>query len=404
MRRLWAAVALGYLSLGVGLQLLPHDLAQRGGTPEPLVPVLVGLPFLASAWVRPRAGRLADRGLARGAVAAGAVAVAVGAAGQAATVNPGSVAIARLLVGLGEGLLFSGALPWVLAAAPAARRGRVAGWFGLSMWTGLTVGPAAAVLTAGLGAAGTTLAWVLAVAAPLTALGLVASAGRQAEVRSRDASPAPSDPPTGRRRRRWGRRSSAERLPGIYLGLVACGYGVVISMLALYLRSRGLPDTAGLTVLAAAFLVVRAAGSPAVDRWGPARPAAVLAVVQGVALAVLPTVTGVPGALVVCAAVGAGVALAYPCAVALTLGTPSARPPGVAIGVTTSCWDLGLFAAGLGAGALSLAAGQAAPFFAGAMASAGAAAVLLPAAVTAMRGRGADGDARTPRRQRGGRG
>src|SRR3981081_1160132 len=50
-------------------------------------------------------------------------------------------------MGAGEAALFSAALPWVLAGTPAGRGGRVAGWFGLSMWGGLALGP----LLAGLG-------------------------------------------------------------------------------------------------------------------------------------------------------------------------------------------------------------------------------------------------------------
>lgn len=373
-RRLWAAVALGYFSLGAGLQLLPRHLTEQVGTTEAVVPVLVCLPFLASAAARPLAGRLAARGAARRAVCGGAVAVAVGAAAQAVATGPAIVAAARLLVGVGEGLLFSGALPWVLGAAPPERRGRVAGWFGLSMWSGLTLGPAAAAALGALdGRTGDAAAWVLMVAAPVVAATLVGATPGQ--VRASEPTPrAVAERASGPRRRRGPTRTDVT--PGLYLGLVACGYGVVVGVLALHLRARDLPDGASLAVLAAAFLVVRAVGSPAVDRWGPARPAMVLAVVQAGALALVPAVTSVPGALAVSAAVGAGVALAYPCAVALTLALPASRPPAVAIGITTSCWDLGLFASGLGAGALAAAWGTSAAFVAASVACAAAAALL----------------------------
>ena len=80
---------------------------------------------------------LADRGRALGVARAGAALVAAGAAAHLVAEGTVALAPARLTIGAGEGALFTGALAYVLEAAPTDRRGRLIGHFGLSMWGGL---------------------------------------------------------------------------------------------------------------------------------------------------------------------------------------------------------------------------------------------------------------------------
>ena len=102
----------------------------------------------ATAVARPFAGRFADRGRALGVARAGAALVAAGAAAHLVAEGTVALAPARLTIGAGEGALFTGALAYVLEAAPTARRGRLIGHFGLSMWGGLALGPPLAALVA----------------------------------------------------------------------------------------------------------------------------------------------------------------------------------------------------------------------------------------------------------------
>lgn len=367
VRRLWLAVALGYVALGATLQLLPSHVEERWGVVGAAVPLLVSAAFLATAAARPLAGLLVDAGRAHATVWAGASLTAAAAVVQWAAPSVPVLVLGRLVMGAGEGLLFSGALPWVLATLPPERRGRGAGWFGLSMWVGLTVGPATAALVGS-----PTLGWCVAVVSPLVSFALIASA-RPDHERPRSLRPTRV---TSLRLR----MSRTARLPGLYLGLCAYGYGTTIGLLAVHVRERGLAGDAALAVLAASFLVVRAAGSPAVDRFGAPRVAVVLAAVEAAGLAILPTVRDDLGVLVAAGLVGAGVALAYPCAVALTLAAraPSATGgAGAAVGATTSWWDLGLLAAGLGGGALVLRWGTAGAFGVAAVVSVAAGVVAL---------------------------
>src|SRR5262245_2196711 len=165
IKRLWCAVLCGYLALGATIQALPGLRLGSAATTG----ALVTLAAAATALARPFAGRWADRGAPVARV--GAALVALGAVGHLVARSVPEMAVARLLMGAGEGALFTGALVAVLHDAPVARRGRLIGHFGLSMWGGLALGP---VLAAAFGGA----ALWFAAAAALTSLAL--SSGRAA--------------------------------------------------------------------------------------------------------------------------------------------------------------------------------------------------------------------------------
>jgi len=296
----------------------------------------VGIAFLAAAGGRPFAGLFADGGHARRTVASGGVLGALGGLGHLWAPNFTVLLVSRLLMGAGEAALFSGALPWVLAGAAPHRRGRVAGWFGLSMWSGLAAGPAlATVLNSWLGF---TAVWDSVVALALMSALLVLT--------TRDS---PSTTPQPLRLPRTLRDvvPPGAPLPGIALGLASYGYGTVAALLVLHLQVNHIGGASvGLSVFALGFLLTRASGSPLVDRYGGARVAACCVIVETIGLLILALATALGLALIGAAVAGAGVALMYPASVAITLHRTDALRPGAAVGAMTSFWDLGVMIAG----------------------------------------------------------
>jgi MFS family permease len=336
VRRLWVAVLCGYLALGATLQELPTYVVSEFGQGPAVAGLTVGLAFAATAFVRPFAGRAGDAGLARPVVMAGGAMTALAALGHLLAPDIGVLLAARLLMGAGEAALFSGGLPWVLYGTPADRRGRVAGWFGLSMWGGLATGPLLAVLAGRLGGSGAV--WWTVIVLPLVSTALVATTRRP--VRRRAAAPI--------RPRSWRDVVPAGvGLPGLCLGLSAYGYGTLTALLVLYLTdSRIGGQSVGLAVFAVAFLVTRSLGSPMVDRHGGGTVARVVLVIEIAGLVLLAAVGTEPAALIGTAITGIGIGVVYPSTVAVTLHRTRARAPGAAVGTMTSFWDLGILAAG----------------------------------------------------------
>ena len=175
--RLWACVLFGYLALGATLQELPSYVTERFHAGPLVVGVTVGLAFAGTAAARPLAGRAGDAGRSRGTAMAGGLLTAVAAAGHLLAPDLWVLLAARLAMGVGEAALFSGTLPWVLAGVPPSRAGRIAGWFGLSMWGGLSVGPLLAAVAGHAG--GAAAVWSLVIALPLASAALLATTPRQ---------------------------------------------------------------------------------------------------------------------------------------------------------------------------------------------------------------------------------
>ncbi|WP_082399041.1 MFS transporter [Pseudonocardia sp. EC080625-04] len=367
--RLWLAVLAGYLALGATIQAIPGYVTDDLGAGTFGSGLAVGIAFLATAAVRPIAGLLADTRDPRPVVMLGGILTAAGGFGHLVAPNLALLLVARLVMGAGEAALFSAALPWVLRRTPPERSGRVAGWFGLSMWGGLAIGPLVASLTVPTG--GYTAVWLL-----VSGLGLL-SAVLVSTTLAQDREPVTQTRPL---RQLLGIRTlvpHAAVAPGIAFGLSSFGYGTIAAMVVLFLSEAEVAAAGyALAVFAIVFLIVRAVGSPMVDRFGGARigQIAVAGEVIGlVALALLPpsnlSVLGV-------AVVGAGVALTYPATVSMTVRRAKSMNLGTSVGVMISFWDLGIMVAGPIAGLVAVLLGFPAAFLIAALLGVGSIAVI----------------------------
>ena len=366
--RLWLAVLAGYLALGATLQTLPALVAQRFHGGPFATGLAVGIAFAATAAVRPFAGRAGDSGLSRRTCVLGGALTALGGLGQFLAPDLAVLLLARVVQGAGEAALFSAALPWVLAGTSGHGRGRVAGWFGLSMWSGLAAGPAIAAIAERHW--GQATVWYGVIAAGFLAAALVATT----------RGGAPKHPTT----KTITLLPRGAGLPGLALGLAAFGYGTISSLLVLFLRGAHLGgDGIALAVFAVAFLITRAVGSPLVDRHGPVVVAVILAAVETAGLIVLAVAPDEVIGLLGTALTGIGLGVVYPATVALTLrrtGPSRSTTPGTAVGAMTSCWDLGIMLAGPIGGLLAAGPGYRTAFLAAALT-----AVLAGAAIGAAR-------------------
>jgi MFS family permease len=336
-------------------QLVTHDL--HGSA------FVVGALFATSAMAallgRPYAGRLAQRSDVRFVIAGGTAAAAligVAYALAAALGGPGAITailVVRVLMGLAEAAVFTAGSLWVVALAPAERRGQLVGWYGLAMWGGWTLGPLIGDLLRrefGYGAVWT-LHVLLPAVATLVALRLPRHPLGSGEV-SRRLVPRPVI------------------LPGTALAFAAVGYSALTGFVVLHLDQRG---TGGgsltLGLFGAAYIVVRLLFGRLPDRVGAGRIAVVCGLVEAAGLALIAAATSLwlagLGALIM----GAGFTLLYPSLALLVINRSEPAERGAALGAYTSFWDLGLGAAGLVTGAVATGFGYRAVFVVGAAAA-----------------------------------
>lgn len=328
------------LSIGATLPVIPRYVQGPIGAGDVSVGVVTGAFAVTGLACRPLAGHLADRRGRRRVVIAGALLTAVAGALYFVPAGVPGLIVARLFLGAGEGMVYTAGSAWVVDLAPAGKRARIIGLYGLAIWGGLSLGPPIGELL--LRASSFELVWAFAAAAPL--LGAVIAMRIPESYTPREAEPITRSTVVAR-----------EALsPGFALSLGTVGYAALAAFLVLHLDERAIGHGAAVfTAFATTVVLARVIGGGLPDRFGPipcvigaglVEAAGLLAIMLAQSLAV-----AIAGAL----AMGAAFSLLFPSLALMVVNRVPEQRRGVAMGTFTAFFDLGV---GLGAPAAGLAA------------------------------------------------
>jgi MFS family permease len=334
----FAVTFCGLLAVGAVLPVLPRYVHGPLDGGNIAVGVVVGAYAVTGLLLRPIAGRLADHRGRRPTVLVGSILVAISGFLYLAPLGIPGVILARLLLGAGEGTVFTAGSAWIVDLAPPERRGRVIGLYGLAVWSGLSVGPLIGELL--LHASGYTLVWVFAAVMPLLGA-LIAT-----------RLPDPFHPlPKGEHHPLIAREAV---LPGTALALASIGYAAIAAFVVLHLDSRGIGHGASVFGAFATMVVLtRLVGGDLPDRVGPGRVATAAAFAEAVGLATIAVAPSLAVALVGALAMGAAFSLLYPSLSLIVVSRIPDTRRGAALGTFTAFFDAGV---GLGAPLAGLAA------------------------------------------------
>src|SRR3954451_9361351 len=158
------------MAVGAVLPVLPHYVKGPLNYGSLAVGFAIGAFAFTALASRPIAGHIADSRGRRPVVAVGAALAAVAGALYFVPAGLPGLIVARLVLGAGEGSVFTAGATWVVDLAPPGRRGRVIGLYGLAVWTGLSLGPP--VGHAILAASSFDAVWLFAAAAPAVGAGI----------------------------------------------------------------------------------------------------------------------------------------------------------------------------------------------------------------------------------------
>jgi MFS family permease len=330
----------GLLAIGAVLPVLPRYVHGPLGEGNVAVGIVIGAYAITGLMLRPLAGRLADRRGRKPTVLVGSVLVAVAGFLYLLPLGVAGLIAARLVLGAGEGTVFTAGSAWIVDLAPPERRGRVIGLYGLAVWAGLSVGPLVGELL--LHTSGYTAVWIFAGALPLL--------GALVALRLPD----PFRPTPGHVHERHPLIAREAVRPGSALALASIGYAAVAGFVVLHLEARGVGH--GATVFGAfATMVVltRLVGGDLPDRVGPARVAVVAAIAEAIGLATLALAGSLPVAIAGALAMGGAFSLLYPSLSLIVVDRVPENRRGAALGTFTAFFDAGV---GLGAPLAGLAA------------------------------------------------
>ena len=339
---------LGLLAIGATLPVLPRFINEELNGTDLEVGLVTGAFAFTGIVCRPIAGNIADR---RGRKFAVMVGTGLGVIAGALLFLPASILglfISRLFVGAGEGSVFTAGAAWVVDMAPEDRRSRMVGFYGLAIWTGLSLGPLIGEVL--LQAGGYNLVWAFAAAAPALAA-IVAS--RLPE----------SVEPGGERAH--GPLISREAMgPGVTFSLGVVGFAAVSAFIVLSLDQRHIGHGAEVfSVFAGTVVLTRLVGGALPDRIGHARCAAGAAAVETVGLILLGWAHSLPVAILGAVGMGAAFSLLFPALSVLAVNRVVPERRGAAMGTFTAAFDLGMLVGSPAVGAAAGIGGYSAAFY-----------------------------------------
>ena len=327
----FAVTFCGLVAVGSVLPVLPRYVRGPLDSSDLAVGVVIGAYAATGLLLRPVAGRLADTRGRKPTVLVGAALLGLSGLLYLPSLGIAGLIVARLVLGAGEGTVYTAGSAWIVDLAPAHRRGRVLGLYGLAVWGGLSVGPLAGELL--LSAGGYRAVWIFAGAMPILGA-LVASAAQDPFVPLRHAEPHPLIAPEAVG-------------PGLAVALASFGYAAVATFIVLHLEARGVGH--GATVFgafAAMIVITRLVIGDLPDRVGAAPVAVAATLGEAAGLLLIAVAHSLPVALLGGVAMGAAFSLLNPSLMLIALGRVSHRARGAAMGTFTAFFDAGV---GLGA-------------------------------------------------------
>ena len=337
---LFAVTLLVLLSIGATLPVLPQYVKGPIGSTDLAVGIVVGAYALTGLACRPIAGSIADDRGRRPVVVAGAVVTVVASLLYFVPFGVAGLLVARLILGAGEGVVYTASSAWVVDTTDPARRGRIIGLYGLAIWGGLSFGPPIGDFLhreLGYGAV-----WAFAAAAPFLA----------ALIALRIPEPRPAAAAVAQRGR--ARRTRRTRLyapeavgPGLAMTLATLGYAALAGFIVLHLDDRGIEHGSTIfTAFALTVVTARVLFGWLPDRFGGMRCAIGAGLLEAAGLVVIALAQSLPVAALGAVAVGGAFSLIFPSLVLLVMDRVPRDRRGIAMGTFTACFDLGV---GIGA-------------------------------------------------------
>jgi len=335
---LFAVTFCGLLAVGAVLPVLPRYVHGPLGAGDIAVGVVIGSYAISGLLLRPIAGRLADRRGRKPTVLIGGLLLCLSGLLYLPGLGLAGLILARLVLGAGEGSVYTAGSAWIIDLAPPARRGRVLGLYGLAVWGGLSVGPLAGEVL--LQTSGYTAVWIFAAAMPLLGV-LIALRVPDPFEPLPHAEPHPLIAPEAVR-------------PGLAVALASIGYAAVATFIVLHLEARGVGHGALVFGAFAAMIVLtRLVIGDLPDRIGAARVAIGATLGEAVGLVAIAFAHSLPVALIGGMAMGAAFSLLNPSLMLIAVNRVSPEARGAAMGTFTAFFDAGV---GIGAPLAGLAA------------------------------------------------
>jgi MFS family permease len=341
---------IAFLCIGLPIAVMPGYVHNQLGFSAVVAGLVIGSQYLATLFSRPVAGRICDTIGTKRAIVYGLAGIAVSGVltmlavllESFAQVSLCILVIARVILGVSQGLIGVGTISWCIGQVGSEHMARSISWNGIASYGAIAIGaPLGVVMVNALG--------FISLGVFLTVL----SAGALLLIRNKPPVPVVR----GERMPFW---SVFGRVApyGLGLTLSSIGYGTLTTFITLYYVSRGWEGAAWcLTVFGVCFIVARLFFINAITRFGGYRSALVCMLVETVGLVLLWLSPNTTVALIGAGFAGFGLSLVYPAIGVEAIKQVPNSSRGAGLGAYAVFFDLALAIAGPLMGAIALGMG-----------------------------------------------
>lgn len=336
-----------FLTMGIGFGVLPQFVHAQLGYGAIIVGLVIGVQDITALCTRSMTGSNTDTKGAKSSVIKGVVwAVASGLVYMLAGLFAGMpllslvlLVIARIMHGLSESYLITGALTWGIGLAGVQRSGKVMAWVGISLFAGIGLGaPLGDVMNThwGIPAAFALITLLPVIGSlPMLKLPSVTTSAKKREVP-------------------FFKVIAAIWTQGASLALSAIGYGCISSFIALFFVSQHWGEASlAFTAFAATFILTRLFFASFPDKYGGYMVGAVSLVIEFAGQLLLWLAVSKTMALAGCALTGMGFSLMFPAMGVEAVKKVKPEMRGSAMGAYTAFTDLALGITGPVAGLIA---------------------------------------------------
>lgn len=336
-----------YLTIGIALGVLPKFVQQTLGFDSIIVGLVIGMQFLSTLLTRAYAGKLTDtRGAKKSQMIGVVLAVIAGITYLLSVTIQSNVIfalalllLARIIHGVGESFLVTGALTWGIGLVGPSNSGKVMTWNGIAMYAGIAIGaPLSIWINKSYGGFP---AFIMIMLLPFVSW--LSTVKLPAIVVDKDHVRTPFYKVIG-----------AISGQGLSLAFSSMAFGCIASFIALFFSEKNWGDASlAFMVFGVCYILTRIFFASSPDKYGGYKIALFSLIIEVIGQVLIWTSVSKTIAIIGCGMTGIGFSLVFPALGVLAIQKVKPQMRGTALGAYVAFVDLSLGLAGPLAGLIA---------------------------------------------------
>lgn len=336
-----------YLTIGIALGVLPKFVQNNLGFDSLIIGLVIGLQSLSTLMTRAYSGKITDtKGAKKSKMTGVILAVIAGIAYILAVVLQTDhflalsfLLLARIIHGIGESLLVTGALTWGIGLVGHSNSGKVMTWNGIAMYAGIAIGAPLSI-------------WLSREFSVLPAIVLIALLPLVSWLSTAKLPSIPVD--KDHVRTPFYKVIGAISGQGLSLAFSSMAFGCIASFIALFFTEKNWGD-ASLAFMAFGifYVLTRVLFASWPDRYGGFKIAFISLIIEVIGQILIWTSVSKTVAIIGCGLTGIGFSLVFPALGVLAIQKVKPQMRGTALGAYVAFVDLSLGLAGPIAGLIA---------------------------------------------------